>query len=283
MHKVDTVQKKYTELLADQRRLDKENAKNKKRADLFQKEKDQVRSDLTKTTTVKDKLEKLCRELQKENKKLKVSIGTYAAPYLSMLKHFPQDEHRRIEDNEKASRDELSDRTEGLFLEIEDLIQKQQNPGVPRQGLEMEEMSVAPNSHAFVWLVTDGESRFRSKFKSLVDQYELREHHFYSLLRIKEAEVNLEKAKAEEQRKKSDAEATKSRTLTTQVSTFSQTETELRNQLNIYVEKFKQVCGHAFFFVCFRIAACDTSRLLLHKYLLLTSLLESRKPYWLRY
>ena len=72
MHKVDTVQRKYAELLADQRRLDKENAKNKTRADLFPKEKDQVRSDLTKATSVKDKLEKLCRELQKENKKLKV-------------------------------------------------------------------------------------------------------------------------------------------------------------------------------------------------------------------
>lgn len=70
--KVDTVQRKYTELLADQRRLDKENTKNKKRADVFQKEKDQVRSDLTKATKFKDKLEKLCRELQKENKKLKV-------------------------------------------------------------------------------------------------------------------------------------------------------------------------------------------------------------------
>ena len=83
MHKVDTVQKKYTELLADQRRLDKENAKNKKRADLFQKEKDQVRSDLTKTTSVKDKLEKLCRELQKENKKMKVGLPAEvsARPY----------------------------------------------------------------------------------------------------------------------------------------------------------------------------------------------------------
>lgn len=72
------------------------------------------------------------------------------------------------------------------------------------------------------------------------EQYELREIHFSALLRIKEAEVQLERAKAEDQRKKAEAEALKSRTLSTQVSTFSQTETELRNQLNIYVEKFKQ-------------------------------------------
>ena len=85
-------------------------------------------------------------------------------------------------------------------------------------------------------------SRFRSKFKSYVDQYELREHHFYALLRTKEAENQLNVARMEDHRKRSESEMAKSRTLSTQVSTFSQTETELRNQLNIYVEKFKQAC-----------------------------------------
>ena len=84
--------------------------------------------------------------------------------------------------------------------------------------------------------------RFRSKFKSYVDQYELREHHFYALLRTKEAENQLNLARMEDYRKRSESEMAKSRTLSTQVSTFSQTETELRNQLNIYVEKFKQAC-----------------------------------------
>lgn len=73
--RVDAVQKKYAELLASQKRLEKENAKNKKRADLVQKEKDSVRSDFTKTSSVKDKLEKLSRELQRENKKLKVRLS----------------------------------------------------------------------------------------------------------------------------------------------------------------------------------------------------------------
>ena len=72
--RVDAMQKKYAELLASQKRLEKENAKNKKRADLIQKEKDSVRSDFTKSNSVKDKLEKLSRELQRENKKLKVRL-----------------------------------------------------------------------------------------------------------------------------------------------------------------------------------------------------------------
>lgn len=47
-------------------------------------------------------------------------------------------------------------------------------------------------------------------------------------------------ARSEEHRKRAEDEMKKSRTLNSQVSTFSQTETELRSQLNIYVEKFKQ-------------------------------------------
>lgn len=70
--RLEALQKKYTELLADMKRLDRENVKSKKRADQLQKEKDQGRSELSKTVTIKDKLEKLCRELSRENKKMKV-------------------------------------------------------------------------------------------------------------------------------------------------------------------------------------------------------------------
>ena len=83
--------------------------------------------------------------------------------------------------------------------------------------------------------------RFRQKYKSFVEQFDLRELHFLALTRTKECEVQLSLGRAEDQRKRADTEATKSRTLSAQVSTFSQTETELRSQLNIYVEKFKQV------------------------------------------
>lgn len=70
--RLEALQKKYTELLADMKRLDRENLRSKKRADQLQKEKDQGRSELSKTVTMKEKLEKLCREITRENKKMKV-------------------------------------------------------------------------------------------------------------------------------------------------------------------------------------------------------------------
>src|SRR6202012_1072528 len=65
--------------------------------------------------------------------------------------------------------------------------------------------------------------------------------HFKAILRHKDAEVAHLQAKHEVERRRADTEAARCRTLTNQVSTFSHTEAELRSQLNIYVEKFKQV------------------------------------------
>lgn len=48
-------------------------------------------------------------------------------------------------------------------------------------------------------------------------------------------------ARFDREKKTAEQEVTRSRALNAQVLTFSKTETELRNQLNIYVEKFKQV------------------------------------------
>ena len=61
------------------------------------------------------------------------------------------------------------------------------------------------------------------------------------MMKTKDSEVQLNMARAEEQRKRADRESNKSQALSQQVATFSGTETELRSQLNIYVEKFKQV------------------------------------------
>ena len=73
--RLDTVQKKYAELLADMKKLDRDHAKTKKRSDQLQKDQDKAKSELSKTGTMKDKLEKLCRELTKENKKVKVRFN----------------------------------------------------------------------------------------------------------------------------------------------------------------------------------------------------------------
>ncbi|KAF2652267.1 hypothetical protein K491DRAFT_55662 [Lophiostoma macrostomum CBS 122681] len=203
MSRLDVLQRKYTELLQDMKRTERDHQKAKKRGDQLQKEKDAQRTELNRVTALKDKLEKLSRDFTRDNKKLK--------------------DVEQLQITEKVAREELHERLDRMLADVEDCIAAHNSPEPqPQIDIELDEL-------------------FRQKFKSFIDQYELRELQFHSLLRTKELEIQYQMARLEQQRKQHEMESSKSHQLTRQVSTFSQTETELRTQLNIYVEKFKQV------------------------------------------
>lgn len=104
-------------------------------------------------------------------------------------------------------------------------------------------MSIPPNvgGNYRQGILIEHSCRLRAKIKTIGDKFETREQHYKALLRSKDAEIQSLTAKYEEQRRGADTEAARCRALSSQVSTFSHTEAELRSQLNIYVEKFKQV------------------------------------------
>lgn len=203
MTRLETVHKKYTELLADMKKLDRDYAKSRKRADQLQKDQDKGKSELNKTVTMKDKLEKLCRELTKENKKVK-------------------DENKKLDDNEKKARMIVNERLDSLLYDIQDVMAAKGNPRNEKLNIDLDEA-------------------LRTKIKTIGEKFELRELQYKSILRSKDAEIQSLTAKYEEQRRATENEAARCRALSSQVSTFSHTEAELRSQLNIYVEKFKQV------------------------------------------
>ncbi|KAJ5175276.1 uncharacterized protein N7482_001153 [Penicillium canariense] len=203
MTRLETVHKKYTELLADMKKLDRDHAKSKKRADQLQKDQEKSKSELNKTVTMKDKLEKLCRELTKENKKVK-------------------DENKKLDDTEKKARLIVNERLDSLLYDIQDVMAAKGNPRNEKVDVDLDEA-------------------LRVKLKTISEQFDTRELHYRALLRSKDSEIQSLTSKYEEQRRTADHETARGRALSTQVSTFSHTEAELRSQLNIYVEKFKQV------------------------------------------
>ena len=128
-----------------------------------------------------------------------------------------------------------------MLWQLQDYQEAKDHPQAQVVNIEVEELFVT--SSPWAWLDSDCSS-FKQRFKSLIDQYDLRELHFHSLLRTKELEVQYNMARFDRERKSAEIEVARSRALNVQVLTFSKTETELRNQLNIYVEKFKQVCAN---------------------------------------
>ena len=73
------------------------------------------------------------------------------------------------------------------------------------------------------------------------EQFDSRDSQYRSLLRSKDSDIQSLASRLEDQRRAGEVEGNRCRALTSQVSTFTHTEAELRSQLNIYVEKFKQV------------------------------------------
>ncbi|KAK3373958.1 myosin-like coiled-coil protein-domain-containing protein [Lasiosphaeria ovina] len=223
IQKIDHLTKRCSDLLSEMKRHERESIKNKKRGDQLQKDKDNSRNELNKTTSLKEKLEKLCRELQKENNKLK-------------------NENKTLSDTQVRSQNSWDERYSGIMRHMDDFQEEKDNPRKQVVDMEMDELLVArPSSLSFVPVLTITSS-FRQRFKSLIEQYEIRELHFHSQMRTKELEVQFNLAKFEREKKNYDAEVARSRQLNAQVQTFSKTENELRQQLNVYVDKFKQVC-----------------------------------------
>ncbi|KEF53673.1 uncharacterized protein A1O9_10073 [Exophiala aquamarina CBS 119918] len=202
MNRLDVVQRKYEELLSDMKKLERDHAKSKKRADQLQKDSEKAKTEHNKTATMKDKLEKLCRELTKENKKIK-------------------DENKKLDENEKQAREMMNEKLDQMLYDVQDAMNSKTTTHPENLHLELDDL-------------------FRTRCKVLSDQADIRETHFKSIIRHKDAEIGHLQAKYEVERRRADAEASRCRTLTNQVSTFSHTEAELRSQLNIYVEKFKQ-------------------------------------------
>lgn len=203
LSRLDVVQKKYTDLLADMRRLEREYGKSKKRAEQLQKDRDVSKTELSKMVSMKEKMEKLSRELQKEKQKLK-------------------EENKRLEETECMKIDRLNRRMDDMLSDVQAVVSQKEDPGYQKLDSKTEEL-------------------FKNRFKTLIEQYELREQIFAHTLRKKEIEVQASMARFENEKKAAEQEVARSRDLRVQVATFSQTETELRSQLNVYVEKFKQV------------------------------------------
>ncbi|GKT40926.1 gamma-taxilin [Colletotrichum spaethianum] len=214
LQKIEHLTRRSSELLADMRRVERENQKNKKRGDALQKEKDANRTELSKTVGLKEKLEKLCRELQRDNNKYK-------------------NENKTLQDNLKHNSSAYDEKHAALLAKLEGIQEEKDHPRKQVVDMSVDTLCALTASIVQAW--------FRNRFKSFIEQYELRELHFHSLMRTKELEVQYNMARYEREKKLAEAEATRARNLQNQVQTFTKTETELRNQLNVYVDKFKQI------------------------------------------
>jgi hypothetical protein len=154
----------------------------------------------------------------------------------------PQNDNKALTDERARNRLALDEKYSTVLAKLEEQQAAKDAPQQNVVDIDTEELFVLAPTPCRSGLASNLPwHRFRGRFKSLIEQYELRELHFHSQMRTKELEVQYNLARFEREKKAVDAEKNRLKRQDMQIQTFTKTETELRQQLNVYVEKFKQV------------------------------------------
>ncbi|KAJ3397123.1 hypothetical protein HDV05_002987, partial [Chytridiales sp. JEL 0842] len=215
--RLHAIEQKYMELFQETKRLERDSVKMKKKCDIITRERDVARSDLSKANHQKQKIENLCRELQKENKHVK-------------------EESRNITVSEHKKRQELSAKFESTIYEIKAKMESGAFKDGTNSCTHHQSQQEPPSSSS-----SENSDNSTAKLKSVLEQYRTRDIQYADMLKSMHVEVELWKAKAEQQRQLTNAEGVKVSTLRAQIASFVKTEQELRRQLHTYIEKFRQV------------------------------------------
>ncbi|XP_045779523.1 gamma-taxilin isoform X2 [Maniola jurtina] len=209
--KLSLVCKKYVQMGEDNKKLHFYMKQSDKRYALLVKEKEQLQHEYNKTVLVKSKLENLCRELQKQNKAIKEE---------SLLKIREEEERRK----------ETQAKFQNTLSEITVLLQQNNEKNAK---------------------LRDDNISMTEKFKSVVQQYQLREQQVEKMAKQMTLESQLSDAKlqkaalehqAEKERLLSDLETLKMNLAQYRAKNMELqgNESGLRSQLAVYTDKYDE-------------------------------------------
>ncbi|XP_023935214.2 gamma-taxilin [Bicyclus anynana] len=209
--KLSQVCKKYVQTADDNKKLQFYIKQSDKRYALLVKEKEQLQHEYNKAVLVKSKLENLCRELQKQNKAIKEE---------SILKIREEEERRK----------ETQGKFQNTLTEITALLQQNNEKNAK---------------------LRDDNISMTEKFKSVVQQYQLREQQVDKMAKQMALESQLSDAKlqkaalehqAEKERLLADMETLKVNLsqLRAKNIELQSNESGLRGQLAVYTDKYDE-------------------------------------------
>jgi chromosome segregation ATPase len=131
--RIEHLSRRYAALVVEMKKLEHDHKSTKRKHDLMQKERDAAKSELTKVTAQKDKLEKLSRDAIIENRNYRVRNPIVKVAFQS---HINQEHQQKLNSEDLRMRDELEVRIASLTDQVLELTQAkayddEQNPVVP--------------------------------------------------------------------------------------------------------------------------------------------------------
>ncbi|KAJ3018205.1 UNVERIFIED_CONTAM: hypothetical protein HDU68_011278 [Siphonaria sp. JEL0065] len=224
--RIKLIQAKYLELYQQNKRMERESLKLLKRQDQEKKDKELLKSELHKANIQRQKIENLCRELQKENKNIKEKCES-------------------IVQSQKQEREELSTKFVSTISEIRsEITQVKTVVGIPSSPSSASNNNASENpvdSTDSISIASVYDNAIKEKLVNFFTQWTVREKQFEAVIKSNEMEMRLLESRVESQKQLTHQEAERVSSLRAQVASFLSTERDLRRQLQIYVDKFRQV------------------------------------------
>ncbi|KAF9899421.1 hypothetical protein EC991_008918 [Linnemannia zychae] len=212
--KVNLMQRKYLEMFQDMRKQERDHAKLKKKYELLQRERDLLVREKDRIQQVNDTLVAEHEQSQEERHADKVAINK-SENLCRKLEGLCRQIHRENKSLKLG---------QNLGREPETIV------GLGAQKMDRGQRHLVGN-----------EALWQEQLQGFMEQYGLRERHFNSIIKSKDLELQLAQAKLDRQKKASQEETAKVGQLKSQLQASAKTEAELRKQLGVYIEKFKQV------------------------------------------
>lgn len=205
--KLGILKRKYMELMQQDIRHRLDSLRAKETVQVVEQERDVAKREIEKVNKLKAKLESLCADLQEENRRIK-------ADALKRLDQQKEQQKCRLKNG--CARCGCTLDLSAAFPTLPDLPEV---GSLQKAGVKV----LAEQLHKFV------------------DIYRLRERHFKALMRTKDCELDVQLAKCLNSDLNLDTVKQRNDSLERQVQVLSRAESELKGQLAIYVDKFKQV------------------------------------------
>ncbi|KAK9810175.1 hypothetical protein WJX72_006120 [[Myrmecia] bisecta] len=191
---------KFTRQLAEQARLENELFPLRRRCKQAVKEKDDAHAEAARALQLNETLSELCRQLQKENRRV-------------------LDTAQATADQEHAKRKELSDRFEETVKDITARMDEQ---------AEERRKTVKEND------------ALKTRLKAFLEQYELREEHFQGQLKSKDLELQLADAKLRQQTELANQSERKAELYAEQARSFQAEDSRAQKIVDQYGAKFAE-------------------------------------------
>ena len=237
--KLPLLKRKYMELMQQDIRHRLEALRVRDYLDTLHLERQVVERELEKAINLRASMEQLCEQLQLENSKIRAEKAGITAKLYSDLELKAFEEELTADSGNSSSTGSSKKKSNGKKSQGKKGTQPG-NSGLP-VGLPDSLKSISFEVPDANKLLEGAQGDLRSRFQLLINLYNQREAHFLAVLKAKDTEIQLLQGHFFSHQTQLHKANQSNRELVNRVNDLSSSESDLRSQLSVYVDKFKQV------------------------------------------